>query len=125
MSVSIPGEASSAMALLVQASPIDSINCFTLIWPVFASRTSTVLAAAISNVNVSDLIGNAADGLFIDDGSSSYPRAGYRISSFRHGATSLLTTEITQSRAHKKISRVPHIAPGAALPIRWKIEVLR
>ncbi len=75
--------------------------------------------------NVSDLVGNAARGLFIDDGSSSYPRAGYRISSFRHGAASLLTTEITQSRAHKKISRVPHIAPGAALPIRWKIEVRR
>jgi transposase len=84
------------------------------IWPVFASRTSTVLAAAISNVNVSDLIGNAADGLFIDDGSSSYPRAVYRISSFRHGATSLLTTEITQWRAHKKISRIPHIVPDAA-----------
>lgn len=87
--------------------------------------TSTVLAAAISIVNLSNLIGNAADGLFIDDGSSSYPRAGYRISSFRHGATSLLTTEITQSRAHKKISMVPHIAPGAALPIRWNIKVLR
>jgi transposase len=75
-------------------------------------------SAAISNVNVSDLIGNAADGLFIDDGSSSYPRAVYRISSFRHGATSLLTTEITQWRAHKKISRIPHIVPDAALPIR-------
>ncbi|WP_208456136.1 hypothetical protein, partial [Burkholderia sp. BCC0801] len=31
-----------------------------LIWPVFASRASTALATAISNVNVSDLIGNAA-----------------------------------------------------------------
>jgi hypothetical protein len=95
------------------------------IWPVFASRASADLATAISNVNVSDLVGNAADGLFIDDGSSSYPRAGYRISSFRHGAASLLTTEITQSRAHKKISRVPYIAPDAALPIRWKSQVLR
>jgi predicted NAD/FAD-binding protein len=28
--MSIPGEASSAMALLVQASPIDSINCLLL-----------------------------------------------------------------------------------------------
>lgn len=28
--MSIPGEASSAMALLVQASPIDSINCLPL-----------------------------------------------------------------------------------------------
>lgn len=95
------------------------------IWPVFASRTSAALVAAISNVNVSDLMGNAVHRLFVDDGSSSYPRAGYRISSFRHGATSLLTTEITQSRAHKKISRIPLIAPDAALPIRWKLKVLR
>jgi hypothetical protein len=35
------------------------------------SRTSAALAAAISNVNVSDLTGNAARGLFVDDGSSS------------------------------------------------------
>ncbi|WP_323123846.1 hypothetical protein, partial [Burkholderia alba] len=62
---------------------------------------------------------------FVDDGSSSYPRAGYRISSFRHGAASLLITEITQSRAHKKIPRIPLIVPGAALPIRWKMSVLQ
>jgi transposase len=95
------------------------------IWPVFASRTSAALAAAISNVNVSDLTGNAARGLFVDDGSSSYPRAGYRISSFRHGAASLLITEITQLRAHKKISRIALVVPGAALPIRWKMPVLQ
>jgi transposase-like protein len=95
------------------------------IWPIFAKRTSVSLATAISNVNVSDLIGNATHGLFIDDGSSSDSRADYRISSFRHGAASLLTTEITQSRAHEKISRVPHIPPSVALPIRWNIKVSR
>jgi hypothetical protein len=82
-------------------------------------------SVAISNINISDLMGNAVHGLFVDDGSSSYPRAGDRISSFRRGAASLLTTEITQLRAHKKISRGPLIVPGAALPIRWKMSVLR
>ncbi|BCF95073.1 hypothetical protein PPGU16_81400 (plasmid) [Paraburkholderia largidicola] len=56
-----------------------------LIWPNFASRSGNVLAVAISSINVSELIGNAIDGLFIDDGSSSYPGTGYRITSFRHG----------------------------------------
>jgi hypothetical protein len=51
-------------------------------------------------------MGNAAQGLSVDDGSSSYPRAGYRISSFRHEAASLLIAEITPLRAHKKISRI-------------------
>jgi hypothetical protein len=73
--------------------------------------------AAISIVGVSNLTGNAADGLFIDDGPSLYQRARYRISSFRHGATSLLSTAITQSRDYKENSKVPRIAPGAGLPI--------
>ncbi len=45
-------------------------------WPNFAGRTSHLLTAAISHINVSELIGNARDGLFTDDRSSSYPRAG-------------------------------------------------
>jgi hypothetical protein len=94
------------------------------IWPAFASRTSAALVAAISNVNVSDLMGNAVHRLFVDDGSSSYPRAGYRISSFRHGAASLLITEITQLRVRKKILRIPLIVTGIALPVRWAMSVL-
>ena len=52
----------------------------------------------------------------VDDGSCSYPRVGYRRSSFRRGAFSLLSRR-SSSDAHKKISRVPLIAPGIALPV--------
>jgi transposase len=52
----------------------------------------------------------------VDDGSCSYPRVGYRRSSFRPGAFSLLSRR-SSSDAHKKISRVPLIAPGIALPV--------
>jgi transposase len=53
--------------------------------------------------SISNLIGNAVHGLFVDDGSSSYPRVGYRISSFRRGAASLLTAEIDLA----PVSRIP------------------
>jgi hypothetical protein len=63
-----------------------------------ASRTRFCLFDA------SDLIGNAARRLFFDDGSSSYPRIGYRISSFRRGAASLLSRR-SRSRVLTKKSR--------------------
>ena len=65
----------------------------------------------------SDHFSNAANGLVFDDGSSSYPRIGYRITSFRRRAASLLDQGSRQRcLAHKKISRIPRIAPVAALP---------
>ena len=60
--------------------------------------------------------GTAARRPSVDDGSSSYPRVGYRISYFRRGAASLLDRgSAYSSAAHKKISRVPLIVPVDAV----------
>jgi transposase-like protein len=62
--------------------------------------------------------GTRRAGRYVDDGSSSYPRIGYRRSSFRRRAASLLTRGSCRSTPIKKSRGFPFIAPGIALPIR-------
>jgi transposase-like protein len=61
----------------------------------------------------SDHFSNAANGLVFDDGSSSYPRIGYRITSFRRRAASLLDRGSRQAPCpQKNLEDSPHRARG-------------